>query len=104
MIRLIGIIETAASRMASDLSTVAPSRVSVSPGATALTLIFRCAYVAAADLTIASMPPLAAAIASWLTNPRLPATLEVKTSLPPPLRSIDLLIIERERNALTRFV
>ena len=59
-----GIIPTAASLDASDEVMGEESLVSVSPGATALTLIRLLLYVAAADLTIDSTPPLAADIAS----------------------------------------
>ena len=55
--------------MASESSTVAPRRVSVRPGATALTRSPRPAYVDAAERTMASMPPFAAAMASWLVRP-----------------------------------
>ena len=42
---------------------------STNPRASALTLILFFAYVAAADFTKPSRPPLAAAIASWLERP-----------------------------------
>jgi len=50
--------------MASERRTVAARRVSVRPGATALTRMPRFAYVEAAERTMASKPPLAAAMAS----------------------------------------
>ena len=104
LMRFRGIIPTAASRIASDLRIWLAKRVSVSPGATALTRMPRWLYVEAAVRTIDSMPPFAAAMASWLTRPREAATLEVNTNRPPPLRSMVLQAVESVRKALERFV
>ena len=73
-------------RLASFRSRGAASGVSVRPGATALIRMPWRAYVIAADRTSPSIPPLAAAIVSWLFSPWRTATVLTSTIEPDLLR------------------